>query len=142
MIGTRLNHYEITRKLGSGGMGDVYATLDTNLGREARYAALMPSGAEDPLHVYVWFDLANAHMAAGNRDAAMTWLHRIVSSFSERVDTPYEYVYPLYLLGTLQAEGDETTAARASYELFLEHWGEGDVRRDAVDAARSWLAEH
>src|SRR5215813_6873533 len=33
MIGTRLAHYEITRHIGSGGMGDVYQATDTKLGR-------------------------------------------------------------------------------------------------------------
>jgi hypothetical protein len=33
MIGNRLAHYEITARLGSGGMGDVYAAADLKLGR-------------------------------------------------------------------------------------------------------------
>jgi hypothetical protein len=33
-IGTRLNHYRITASLGAGGMGEVYAVEDLNLGRQ------------------------------------------------------------------------------------------------------------
>src|SRR5215467_8081089 len=33
MIGTKLEHYEITSHIGSGGMGDVYQATDTKLGR-------------------------------------------------------------------------------------------------------------
>ncbi len=34
MVGKTLNHYEIIKKLASGGMGDVYRAQDTKLGRE------------------------------------------------------------------------------------------------------------
>jgi hypothetical protein len=36
MIGRRLAHYEITRHLGSGGMGDVYPATDTNWAAASR----------------------------------------------------------------------------------------------------------
>ncbi len=32
--GTRLGSYEVTAKIGSGGMGEVYRTRDTKLGRD------------------------------------------------------------------------------------------------------------
>ena len=47
MIGTRLGPYEITAKLGEGGMGEVYRATDTKLKRDVAIKVLPAAFPED-----------------------------------------------------------------------------------------------
>jgi len=48
MIGVKLAHYEITARLGSGGMGEVYHATDAKLGRSVALKLLPEMFARDP----------------------------------------------------------------------------------------------
>ena len=47
-IGTQLKHYTIEKRIGSGGMGEVYLARDTNLKRPVAIKILLPRHANDP----------------------------------------------------------------------------------------------
>ena len=51
MIGSRFGQFEITAKLGEGGMGVVYEAFDSDLGRKVAVKVLPAKTAGDPNHL-------------------------------------------------------------------------------------------
>ena len=88
-----------------------------------------------PDHVPLWYDLAAAHRAAGDVDAAAAWLERIVASEIEQASFPLRWVRSHYLLAALQRDrGDDATASRL-FRRYVELWAQGDLDADRRRAA-------
>ena len=47
-VGDRLGHYEVTAKIGQGGMGEVYRARDTKLGRDVALKVFPQAFTSDP----------------------------------------------------------------------------------------------
>ena len=47
-VGDRLHHYDVTTKLGEGGMGEVYRARDTKLDRDVALKVLPHAFTDDP----------------------------------------------------------------------------------------------
>ena len=82
MIGKRLAHYEITRHLGTGGMGEVYQARDSKLGREVAIK-LLPEAFTNDIDRAARFD-REARMLASLNHPNIAAIHGIEESSGRR----------------------------------------------------------
>ncbi len=80
--------------------------------------------------------LARAHRALWDQAGEAAALEGLIGSGFERLDHPVLYVRALYRLGELHLEAGDEARARASFDRFLDHWGDADWPLAEVGAAR------
>jgi tetratricopeptide (TPR) repeat protein len=88
----------------------------------------------------LWFDLAQAHLETGQDAEAEAWLRRLAEAGVERLWAPIQHVRSLFLLAELLERRGQTEEARDLYQRFLDHWGDGEIDRERVEAARERLS--
>ena len=108
MIGSTILHYRIVRKLGHGGMGEVFLAEDTNLRRQVAIKFLSDAFAGDPERLARFTREARALAAL----APLCW--RTIGPIGQRWPVPgrpapaSESACPLRcLLGRLRSKGNE-----------------------------------
>jgi tetratricopeptide (TPR) repeat protein len=89
----------------------------------------------------LWFDLAKAYLETGQDVEAEPWLRRLAEAGVERLQAPIQYVRSLYLLAELLERRGQTEEARDLYQRFLDHWGDGEIDLERVEAARERLSK-
>ena len=70
---TTISHYRILRKLGSGGMGDVYLARDLTLDREVAVKVLPPDMASDPDRMHRFIREAKAASVLKHANVALIY---------------------------------------------------------------------
>ena len=92
-----------------------------------------------PDHAPVWFSLASALRAAGRDEEAGGWLEQIVHRRVESRNHPVRYGRALYQLAEIQDGLGHEDEALELYQRFVDLWGDGDLDRQHVAAARARL---
>ena len=88
----------------------------------------------------VWFFLGEAYLDAGKPELAEERFLKVSRMAADRLQSPTAYIRSLYYLGRIYEERGEMNKAKQHYGRFVHYWGEGDLDRDRVEHARSFLA--
>ncbi len=102
MIGRTISHYQVTERLGSGGMGEIFKARDPRLNRTVAIKALSIEGMGDPDRRRRFIQEAQA--ASGLNHPNIITIHDIISD-SENEYMVMEYVSGKTLSELIQAGG-------------------------------------
>jgi Tol biopolymer transport system component len=133
--GSRVGPYEITGKLGEGGMGEVWRARDTKLGREAAIKVLPPGFAADADRVARFRREAQILASVGHSGiAAIYGLEESEGTVALAMElVPGEDLSERLKRGPLPAE-EALAVARQIAEALEEAHGKGIVHRDLKPA--------
>ena len=146
MIGQTLSHFQITAKLGEGGMGEVYRATDSKLGREVAIKVLPEAVAADPERLArfereakVLASLNHPHIAAIYQVEEAAGKHFLVMELAEGEDlaarlargpVPVDEVLPmaLQMAEALEAAHERGIIHRDLKPANIKVDGEGRVK--------------
>ena len=86
----------------------------------------------------IWFALGSAYLAAHQDADAAASFQRVLDS-PQRIGAPLEFVRSCYFLGHVAERQGDRDKARSYYRRFIDFWGDGDIDRERVAAARKYL---
>lgn len=116
---------------------DAASAIDRFTKAEATLRPRPTADGEAGTHVTIWYALAQAHLAAGDRNAAARWFQKIVDNSVERIYDPVRFVRSHYFLAQIADQRRDTAKAKELYARFVEYWGDGDMDRERVSTARA-----
>ncbi len=118
--------------------GDAKGAIGALTAAEASLRVRAVSGPPT-LHVPIWYTLAQAQLAAGDRATSATWFQRILDSRVERVFFPIQTVRSHYFLAQIAEATGDKESARQHYQRFVDYWKDGDLDRQRVAEALAKL---
>jgi len=148
MIGQTISHYQVTGKLGAGGMGEVYRAKDTRLDREVAIKVLPADFAKDADRLKRFEQEARATSALnhpniltvydiGRHDGSPYIVAELLEGEELRAALK-RGATPLAHLGLARAAVLQgvTAKARKSYQDFLALWKDADADLPALIEAK------
>lgn len=110
---------------------------------EAAQAALTPRGTRlgTSVHVWLWFNLGDAYLAAGRDVEALRQYEKVASAGHERWGHPVQYVRSFYRLAKLFEKRGDSVRAREMYRRFVGYWKDGDIDREQIAEAQRKLRD-
>ena len=131
-----LNHYQIKRKLGSGGMGEVYLAEDTKLHRQVALKVLAPEFAGDPQRKARF--LQEAHAASVLNHPNVSVIHEVGESGEGTIFIAMEFIDGVTLLQARESRPLETAEildiAIQTTDALDEAHTHGIIHRDIKSA--------
>jgi two-component system LytT family response regulator len=128
--GSVLNHYRVLKKLGSGGMGEVFLAEDTKLHRNVALKVLLPEVAEDPERMARFVQEARLASALSHPNAAHIYE---IGEASGSHFLAMEYIEG----DTLESKLTSDPAKSGEPLPLAETLSIGSQVADALDAARA-----
>ncbi len=101
---------------------------------------LMPTADLSDEGLSMRFILAESLWLAGRKEEAAREFGAVEDASMPRVGNPIVWLRALNHLGTYHADRQERAQAESYFRRYLRYWGDGEIDRNEVAAARAYLS--